>query len=80
MRVVICIAHLIHVHLPNGPTAKYRLTSIIPSKKIEGHARATSHKPELILNRFETRLGHTVGRMFAALFPQVPQRLKVGRP
>ncbi|KAJ1670215.1 Ribosome production factor 1 [Spiromyces aspiralis] len=65
--------HLIHIHLPNGPTAYYRLTTIVSSKKIEGHARATAHKPELILNRFETRLGHTIGRMFAALFPQVPQ-------
>jgi ribosome production factor 1 len=33
----------------------------------------TAHTPELLLNNFETRLGHTVGRMFAALFPQVPQ-------
>jgi hypothetical protein len=31
-----------------------------------------SVKPELILNNFSTRLGHTVGRMFASLFPQSP--------
>lgn len=38
----------------------------------QGHGKMTAHKPELILNNFSTRLGHTVGRMFASLFPQVP--------
>jgi ribosome production factor 1 len=33
----------------------------------------TAHNPELILNNFNTRLGHTVGRMFQALLPQVPE-------
>lgn len=31
------------------------------------------HEPELILNHFNTRLGHTVGRQLAALFPHVPK-------
>ena len=39
----------------------------------QGHGRSTSHLPEVILNNFTTRLGHTVGRMFAALFPHDPQ-------
>ena len=33
----------------------------------------TQHRPEVILNNFTTRLGHSVGRMFASWFPQVPQ-------
>ncbi|MEE6494664.1 hypothetical protein FKM82_001831 [Ascaphus truei] len=33
----------------------------------------TEHKPEVILNNFTTRLGHSIGRMFAALFPHDPQ-------
>ncbi|KAJ1731583.1 Ribosome production factor 1 [Coemansia biformis] len=65
--------HLTLIHLPEGPTAHFRLTRIKGGKEILGHARATSHHPELILNRFSTRMGHTIGRMFAALFPQVPE-------
>lgn len=33
----------------------------------------TEHFPEVILNNFTTRLGHSIGRQFAALFPQDPQ-------
>ena len=61
------------IHLPDGPTFTYKLSSIIPSKEISGHGRTTAHKPELILNNFNTRLGHTIGRSFASLFPHVPE-------
>ncbi|KAF9285456.1 hypothetical protein BGZ68_003841 [Mortierella alpina] len=61
------------IHLPDGPTAHFKLSSIALSKDIEGHGRTSSHKPELILNNFNTRLGHTIGRMFTALFPHVPE-------
>jgi ribosome production factor 1 len=60
------------VHLPNGPTAYFKLSSIKLSKEINGHGKVTAHKPELIMNNFQTRLGHTVGRFLASLFPQVP--------
>jgi ribosome production factor 1 len=66
---------LIHIHLPGGPTASFRITNLILPKKIKNHGRATKHYPELVLNRFDTRLGRTLGRMFAALFPQDPQFL-----
>ncbi|KAG7282880.1 hypothetical protein CRUP_020718 [Coryphaenoides rupestris] len=33
----------------------------------------TEHTPEVILNNFTTRLGHSIGRLFAALFPHDPQ-------
>lgn len=60
------------VHLPDGPTAQFKLSNLVLSKDIKGHGRATSHKPELVLNNFDTRLGHRVGRMFASLFCQDP--------
>jgi len=60
------------IHLPSGPTAYFRLTSVTMSKDIKHHATPSSHKPELILNNFSTRLGHRIGRMFGALFHQEP--------
>jgi len=64
---------LLHVHLPEGPTCLYKLSSLVLSKQIKNHGKATSHYPELILNNFNTRLGHRVGRMFASVFPQKPE-------
>ncbi|KAI0272637.1 anticodon-binding protein [Gloeopeniophorella convolvens] len=61
------------VHLPDGPTAYFKLTSIELTKQIFGHARASPHNPELVLNNFVTRLGHTVGRMFQTFFPPLPE-------
>ena len=61
------------IHLPDGPTATFKLSSIKLNSDIRGHGRVAAHKPELILNNFNTRLGHTVGRMLAALFPHVPE-------
>ncbi|GLJ29489.1 hypothetical protein SUGI_0581260 [Cryptomeria japonica] len=60
------------INLPDGPTAQFKLSSLVLRKKIKNHGRPTSHLPELILNNFTTRLGHRVGRMFATLFPQDP--------
>ena len=61
------------IHLPEGPTAYFKLTNFKRGRDIRGHGRVTDHYPEVILNRFSTRLGHSVARMFAALFPQDPQ-------
>jgi ribosome production factor 1 len=63
---------LLLIHLPDGPTARFRLSNLTLGQDIKGHGRATSHKPELVLNNFDTRLGHRVGRMFASLFNQDP--------
>ncbi|KAK9812650.1 hypothetical protein WJX72_001266 [[Myrmecia] bisecta] len=60
------------IHLPGGPTAHFKMSNVVLCKDIKGHGRPTSHKPELILNNFDTRLGHRVGRMFASLFSQDP--------
>jgi len=64
---------LILIHLPDGPTAYFRLSSVKLCKEIPDHGKKTHHFPELMLNRFNTRLGHTIGRMFASLFPQKPE-------
>eukprot|EP00850_Spirogloea_muscicola_P012467 SM000080S22982 [mRNA] locus=s80:511562:514167:+ [translate_table: standard] len=61
------------VNLPDGPTLHFKLSNLVLRKKIKLHGRPTSHKPELILNNFTTRLGHRVGRCLASLFPQDPQ-------
>ncbi len=61
------------VKLPIGPTARFKLTSLILPKRIKNHGRPTGHRPELILNNFGTRLGHRLGRMLACLWPHDPQ-------
>lgn len=57
-------------HLPDGPTAMFKLSSVVLNRDIKGHGRPTDHKPELVLNNFSTRLGSRIGRMFGSLFCQ----------
>jgi ribosome production factor 1 len=64
---------LIIVKLPEGPTAYFHLTSFKSGKELSLRARSTCHHPELILNNFTSRLGHTIGRMFVSLFPPIPE-------
>uniref|UniRef100_A0A0D6QYB8 Brix domain-containing protein n=1 Tax=Araucaria cunninghamii TaxID=56994 RepID=A0A0D6QYB8_ARACU len=63
---------LLIINLPDGPTASFKLSSLVLRKDIKNHGNPTTHLPELILNNFTTRLGHRVGRMIASLFPQDP--------
>lgn len=61
-------------HLPEGPTAHFKVSSVRLRKEIKRRGKdPTEHRPEVILNNFSTRLGHSIGRLFAALFPQDPQ-------
>ena len=61
-------------HLPDGPTAHFKLSNVKVSTMIKRNFREIStHRPEVILNGFTTRLGHTVARMLAALFHYEPQ-------
>uniref|UniRef100_A0AAY4DZZ2 Ribosome production factor 1 n=1 Tax=Denticeps clupeoides TaxID=299321 RepID=A0AAY4DZZ2_9TELE len=61
-------------HLPNGPTAHFKVSSVRLRKEMKRRGKdPTEHSPEVILNNFTTRLGHSIGRMFAALFPHDPQ-------
>eukprot|EP00026_Physarum_polycephalum_P011316 Phypoly_transcript_11530.p1 GENE.Phypoly_transcript_11530~~Phypoly_transcript_11530.p1 ORF type:complete len:337 (+),score=60.92 Phypoly_transcript_11530:146-1156(+) len=64
---------LMIIHLPDGPTATFKLSSLKYPEQIPDRGIITSHHPELILNNFTTRMGHGVARMFASLFPQVPE-------
>mmetsp|Transcript_36 Transcript_36/g.38 ORF Transcript_36/g.38 Transcript_36/m.38 type:complete len:329 (+) Transcript_36:75-1061(+) len=61
------------MHLPYGPTADFKLTSLKLNSEIHNHGVPTDHDPEIILNNFDTRLGHRMGRMLAALIPQRPE-------
>lgn len=63
---------LLVVHLPDGPTAHFRISKMVLSKDIKGHGRPTAHKPELIMSGFGTQLGHRISRLFASLFCQDP--------
>mmetsp|Transcript_30559 Transcript_30559/g.49041 ORF Transcript_30559/g.49041 Transcript_30559/m.49041 type:complete len:308 (-) Transcript_30559:168-1091(-) len=63
---------LTHIHLPGGPTAYYKLTSVKLSKDIPNCGRPINVKPEVILNNFGTRLGQRVARMLGALFGARP--------
>ncbi|XP_064606482.1 ribosome production factor 1-like [Liolophura sinensis] len=60
-------------HLPDGPTAHFKMTNVRLTTEIKHAGKLTGHMPEVILNNFNTRLGHSVGRMFAALFPHDPE-------
>ncbi|CCE64359.1 hypothetical protein TPHA_0H01530 [Tetrapisispora phaffii CBS 4417] len=67
------VTGLTFMHLPEGPTFYFKLSSYVEVTKITGHGRPTSHIPELILNNFQTRLGKTVGRLFQSIFPKNPE-------
>uniref|UniRef100_A0AC35FYI2 Brix domain-containing protein n=1 Tax=Panagrolaimus sp. PS1159 TaxID=55785 RepID=A0AC35FYI2_9BILA len=63
---------IILCHLPEGPTAYFKINSLKYSKEIKGVGESTSHYPEVILNNFNTRLGLLISRMLVCLFPQDP--------
>lgn len=63
---------LLVIALPEGPTAHFKLSKLVLRKDIKNHGNPTSHKPELVLNNFTTRLGHRIGRLIQSLFPQDP--------
>ncbi|XP_062921132.1 ribosome production factor 1 [Mobula hypostoma] len=67
---------LIISHLPDGPTAHFKMSNARLAKELKRRGKEpTGHYPEVILNNFSTRLGHSIGRMFASLFPYNPQFL-----
>lgn len=64
---------MIHIHLPNGPCAEWRVTSVLLPHEIVGRASYTDHYPDVVTLRFTTFLGHMCSRMLRALFPAKPQ-------
>jgi len=62
------------IHLPEGPTAYFRLTNVKTTMNMRKDVfHITSHRPEVILNNFTTRLGHGMARMLASLFHYDPE-------
>ncbi|KAK7078766.1 hypothetical protein SK128_015062 [Halocaridina rubra] len=62
------------IHLPDGPAAYFRLTNPRICKDIRRtRSEITSHRPEVILNNFKTRLGQMIARMLGALFHYEPE-------
>lgn len=59
--------------LPDGPTMHFKLSSLKLTDEIKNGGDFTRHKPEIIINNFNTRLGLQVGRALTALFPHDPQ-------
>lgn len=65
---------LLVIHLPNGPTAHFKLSNVKITKELRrSHEEFTKHRPEVILTNFSTRLGLTIGRMLGALFHHDPE-------
>lgn len=65
---------LVVIHLPDGPTAHFKLSNVKITKEIcRSHTEFTTHRPEVILTNFTTRLGLTVGRILGALFHYDPE-------
>lgn len=61
-------------HLPEGPTAYFKISNLKVTKDLRRDINeVTSHRPEVLLNNFQTRLGQAVGRMLASLFHYDPQ-------
>ncbi|GBG33058.1 Ribosome production factor 1 [Hondaea fermentalgiana] len=60
-------------HLPIGPTMLFKISNVTHAKDIRGHANKSDHLPEIILNRFQTRLGHRVGRFLGSMFQHEPE-------
>eukprot|EP00096_Caligus_rogercresseyi_P012409 TRINITY_DN518_c0_g1_i2.p1 TRINITY_DN518_c0_g1~~TRINITY_DN518_c0_g1_i2.p1 ORF type:complete len:417 (-),score=123.46 TRINITY_DN518_c0_g1_i2:51-1301(-) len=61
-------------HLPDGPTAHFKISNVKTTPEMKKNWRnITVHRPEVILNNFTTRLGHSIGRMLASLFHYEPE-------
>jgi len=60
-------------HLPNGPTAHFKLSNVKLTTDIKWCGKMSEHMPEIVLNNFNTRLGHSIGRLLASIFPHDPE-------
>lgn len=56
-------------HLPEGPTANFRVSNFLTHAQLNDPAPRTAHYPELIFKNFDTRLGRRIARMLEVLFP-----------
>jgi ribosome production factor 1 len=51
----------------------FKMSNVKLSDEIKNGGGFTRHKPEIIMNNFNTRLGLQIGRSLTALFPHDPQ-------
>jgi len=61
---------MILTHLPDGPTAEFKISNVYYHDEIEHNAKVTPHNPEIIFKNFSTKLGLRTSRMLNCLFPQ----------
>lgn len=61
--------NIIISHLPEGPTATFRVSNFLTHAQLTDPAPRTAHYPELIFKNFDTRLGRRISRMLECLFP-----------
>ena len=73
--VKLSIDTLILSHLPDGPTASFRVSGLKLRRDLYNYGNPSSHNPEMILTNFDTMIGQRLGRMLAALYPQTPDFL-----
>lgn len=65
---------LVLIHLPGGPTAHFKVSNVKLTTDIKRKlSNFTSHRPEVILTNFTTRLGVQIGRMLGSIFHYDPQ-------
>lgn len=65
---------LLVIHLPDGPTAHFKLSNVrITTEMRKNYRHISAHRPEVVLNQFTTRLGLGIGRMLGALFHYSPE-------
>jgi ribosome production factor 1 len=55
-------------HLPDGPTAEFKISNVVYHEELPEAARNTNHNPELIFKNFKTKLGHRLSRILNSLF------------
>ncbi|XP_018024502.1 ribosome production factor 1 [Hyalella azteca] len=64
---------LLLTHLPEGPTAYFRLSGVKVCKELRKDPNdIMKMRPEVLLNHFTTRLGRQVSRMLGAVFHYSP--------
>lgn len=64
---------LVLCHLPDGPTAHFKISNVVFGREIKRSGQLTEHVPEVVIKNFTTRLGNSIGRMLLTLFPHNPE-------
>lgn len=70
-RVSPCPQHVVRCRLTSSVGGFFVLG--FRPQDISGHGVPTDHRPEFILNRFDTRLGRRLSRMFGSLYTPEPE-------